>query len=71
MREILGFTVEYLSKVMADLAPVIVVGADVRMPSIYWAYRLYGDATRADELSERNDIKHPMWMGTEFEALAR
>lgn len=71
MRDLLGLAVDYLSKVMADLAPVIVVEVPARMPSLYWAYRLYGDATRGDELAARNRIKHPMWMPREFEALAR
>lgn len=71
LRELMGLTIEFLSKLMADLAPVIVVESGVRLPTLYWAYRLYGDAKRGDELWARNDVKHPMWLPGEFEALAR
>ena len=41
------------------------------MPSLWWANRLYGDAKRADEIVERNGVKHASFMPPEFEALAR
>lgn len=71
LRELQGFTIEYLSALITDLAPVMQIEAGARMPSIYWGYRLYKDAARADELWARNRIKHPAWMPTVFEALAR
>lgn len=71
LRELQGLTIEYLSKLIADLAPIIQVEAHNMMPSIYWAYRLYADAERADELSARNHIKHPSFMPTVFEAQSR
>lgn len=71
LRELQGLTCDYLSKLTATLAPVLQVETKALMPSIYWAYRLYEDATRADELSDRNRIKHPSFMPTVFEALAR
>ncbi|MFZ4807465.1 MAG: DNA circularization N-terminal domain-containing protein [Hyphomicrobiaceae bacterium] len=66
-----GRTVEHLTREITDLAPVLSVGSEVSMPSLWWAFRLYGDATRAGELAERNRIKHPSFMPLEFEALAR
>lgn len=71
MRALEGAAIEYLTKLMTDLAPVIVLEAPVRLPSLYWGWRLYGDATRGDQLWERNSVKHPAWLPTEFEALAR
>ncbi len=71
MRDLMGLTVEFLTRKMADLAPVLSIEARSVLPTLYWAYRLYGDPMRAQELWERNSIIHPMWVPTEFEALAR
>jgi len=71
LRNLQGLTIEFLSKLIADLSPVMQIEAQTRMPSTYWAYRLYGDANRDEELWLRNEIKHPMWMPVEFEALVR
>lgn len=62
---------EHLTRVMADLAPIIIATSDRQMPALWWAQRLYGDATRADELAKRNIVKHPLFMPREIEALAR
>ena len=62
--------VEYLSRAIATLAPVVPVGAPVALPSLFWAWRLYGDPTRAVELMARNGVPHPSFMPTDFEALA-
>jgi len=66
-----GRTVEYLSRAIADLAPVVAVSALVTMPSLWWANRLYGDAGRATELVAKNRVKHPSFMPLEFEALVQ
>jgi prophage DNA circulation protein len=66
-----GDVAEHLTTLIANMAPVLVVGAPRRMPALWWANRLYGDATRADEIVKRNGIKHASFMPTEFEALAR
>lgn len=63
--------VEYLSRAILDRAPIIDVGANRRMPSLWWAHRLYQDPTRSTELVERNRVPHPSFMPTDFEALAR
>lgn len=62
--------VAYLSQTIATLAPVVTVGAPVALPSLFWAWRLYGDPTRAVELVARNGVPHPSFMPTDFEALA-
>jgi prophage DNA circulation protein len=63
--------IEYLSRTILDLAPVVTVTANAVMPSLYWAWRLYGDPSRADDLVARNRVVHPSFMPAEFEALAR
>lgn len=71
LSDISGRTAEYLTRLFADLAPVVVVEAPRSLPSLWWAQRLYGDAARASELSIRNTVKHPGFMPLSFEALAR
>lgn len=63
--------VKAISAQTADLAPVIDVTAPQSMPALYWAYRLYGDPSRADELVARNDVTRPAFMPSRFEALSR
>lgn len=62
--------VEYLSRAILDLAPVNTISANLSMPSLYWAWRLYGDPRRGDELVARNRVVHPAFMPADFEALA-
>ena len=66
-----GRVVDYLSRLINDLAPVIGIEAARRMPSLYWAWRLYADPHRAGELVARNAVSHPSFMPLEFSALAR
>lgn len=70
LQTLAGNVAEFLSRQIADLAPIVVVSAPLRMPSLYWAQRLYGDAGRAGELVARNAVAHPSFMPVEFEALA-
>lgn len=63
--------VEYLSRRIADLAPVVVVEAGRTMPSLWWSNRLYGKHDRAGEIVARNRIIHASFMPATFEALAR
>ena len=62
--------VEYLSRVITTTAPIITVPAQVMLPSLVWAWKLYQDPTRAPELVARNDVPHPSYMPLRFEALA-
>lgn len=64
-------TITYLSRAILDLAPVIRVEANMSMPSLFWAWRLYQDPSRTTDLVERNRVAHPSFMPPEFEALAR
>jgi prophage DNA circulation protein len=66
-----GRVVDYLSRLITDLAPVVTVEASRQMPSLFWAWRLYADPTRSDEPVARNQVRHPSFMPTVFQALAR
>jgi prophage DNA circulation protein len=61
--------VEYLSRKITTLVPSVTVSANDRMPSLYWAWRLYADPNRAMEIVSRNDVVHPSYIPREFIAL--
>lgn len=63
--------VNYLSRAVLDLAPVIHVEANLVLPSLFWAWRLYQDPARSREITARNKLPHPSFVPPEFEALAR
>ena len=54
----------------ASLAPVVTRNFAVNLPAAVMAWRLYSDATRADDLVTRNNPPHPAFMPTTVEALA-
>lgn len=62
--------VDYLSHLIADLKPVVTVETARSLPSLALAWRLYADPLRASELVARNQVRHPSFMPTEFQALA-
>jgi prophage DNA circulation protein len=64
-------TVQYLSTAIINLAPVVTVEANISLPSLYWAWRLYADPNRSTELVARNQVPHPSFMPPSFEALAK
>jgi prophage DNA circulation protein len=64
-------TVDFLSRAVLDLAPVISVSANMPMPSLFWAWRLYSDPARSVDLVARNRVVHPSFMPAQFEALSR
>lgn len=64
-------TIDYLSRSILDLAPVVQVSASLGMPSLYWSWRIYGTADRAEELADRNRVPHPSFMPNTFEALSK
>lgn len=68
LTDLQGQATSALSRQVADLAPVLAVEAGTRMPSAWWAHRLYGTPERADELARRNRVKHPLFMPKAFEA---
>lgn len=62
--------VSYLTKVIADLRPVVTVTAQRLLPSLWWAWRLYQDPTRAAEIVARNDVAHPSFCPQQLQVLA-
>jgi prophage DNA circulation protein len=70
LQDLRARAVDHISAAIADLRPVVTVAANEPMPSLWWAWRLYQDPTRASELVARNKIKHPAWMPERFSALA-
>lgn len=71
MTKLRDATVEYLSRAIIDLAPVVRVTASLSRPSLYWSWRMYGDPNRAMQLVERNRVAHPSFMPPQFEALGK
>ncbi len=63
--------IEWLTRTINDLAPVITVESNVIRPSLDLAWRLYADPARADELVARNSVRHPSFMPRTIEALSR
>lgn len=63
-------TVAYLTKLIADLRPILSVGAPRSLPSIWWAWRLYQDPTQAPEIVARNKVRHPSFCPQTLEVLA-
>ncbi|MFZ5715753.1 MAG: DNA circularization N-terminal domain-containing protein [Bradyrhizobium sp.] len=66
-----GKVIEWLTKTINTLAPVIVVESARIMPSIALGWALYGDPTRGIELVARNNVRHPSFMPRTIEALSR
>jgi hypothetical protein len=64
-------SIAYFQRLITDLAPVLTFETSARMPSLYWACRLYNDAGRAAELAGRNQAIHPSFLPESFEALAK
>jgi prophage DNA circulation protein len=63
--------IDYLSRSILDLAPVITISANLVMPSLFWAWRLYQNPNRAFEIAGRNRLPHPSFVPVEFEALGK
>ena len=62
--------VTYFSGTVANLAAVVTIDANVMAPALFWAWRLYADPTRAQEIIDRNRVPHPAFVAARFEALA-
>lgn len=61
--------IKAVTQAVTTLNPVVELTLNESMPSLYLAYRLYQDPTRAQELVDRNDVAMPSFMPTTFEAL--
>lgn len=65
-----GLVAELATRRAADVAPLITVSAPLRLPALWWAWRLYADPSRAEGLAARARAPHLAVMPREFEALA-
>lgn len=63
------YAVKAVTKSLATLSPVVTITSNLSLPSLYWAYRLYGDPARFAELADRNGVPNPSYMPPNFEAL--
>jgi prophage DNA circulation protein len=66
-----GKVIDWLTKTINTLAPVIVVESAQIMSSLALSWALYADPTRAAELVARNNVRHPSFMPRTIEALSR
>lgn len=66
-----GAVIDYLSRAINDLAPVITIEASRIMPSLFWAWRLYADPRRGVEIVARNATRHPSFVPATFAAVSR
>lgn len=65
-----GIVAELAQRQEADLAPLITVSANRPLPALVWAWSLYADPGRVDELVTRSGASHPGFLPEYFEALA-
>lgn len=65
-----GLAAALTARLEADIAPLITVSAGRRLPSLVWAYALYRDPGRAEEIAWRARAFHPAFMPERFEVLA-
>lgn len=70
LTEVRDTAITYLTRLLTDLAPVNMFETGTSMPSLWWSWRLYADAGRAEELIARNRAFHASFMPREIEALA-
>ena len=70
IQDLRGSVVDYLTRLIADLKPVVTVETASQMPSLALAWRLYADPLRAEELVARNAVRHPSFLPQTLSALA-
>lgn len=61
----------HLTSVALNLPELREVDLNGSLPSLAAAYRLYGDANRADELVDSTRVEHSLWLPTKFEARSK
>jgi hypothetical protein len=65
-----GLLAELVRRQETDIAPLIEVSLPAPLPSLVWAWRLYGDPSRADELARRSGASNPATLPERFTALS-
>ncbi|UNJ22056.1 DNA circularization protein [Microcystis phage vB_MweS-yong2] len=70
LRALRGLAGELITRRAAGIAPLINVSAGRPLPALWWAWTLYADPLRADELRARVRAPHPAALPVSFEALS-
>ncbi|PZR94174.1 MAG: hypothetical protein DI537_08780 [Stutzerimonas stutzeri] len=65
-----GLLAELVRRQETDIAPLIEVALPEPLPSLVWAWRLYGDPGRADEVARRSGASNPAFLPERFTALS-
>lgn len=65
-----GTLAELVRRQETDIAPLIEVALPAPLPSLVWAWRLYGDPSRADEVARRSGAPNPAFLPERFTALS-
>lgn len=71
LRNLRAAVAQDLTTRAADLAHITTVTTPAPVPALVLAHRLYGDATRADELAGYAQAPSPVFLPTSFKALDR
>ncbi|WP_316191607.1 MULTISPECIES: DNA circularization N-terminal domain-containing protein [unclassified Bradyrhizobium] len=71
VEDLRGKVIEWLTRTIVNLAPVITVESARQRPSLVLAWRLYADPMRGDELVARNNVRNPFFMPRVIAALSR
>jgi prophage DNA circulation protein len=70
LRLLRASVIEDLTAREGDLAMVVTITTALPTPALTLAYRLYGDASRYDDLVARANPVSPLFMPTSFQALS-
>lgn len=65
-----GTLAELVRRQETDIAPLIEVTLPEPLPSLVWAWRLYGDPARADDVARRSGAPNPAFLPERFTALS-
>ncbi len=60
----------YLTRIAADLAPLVHVSAGATLPALWWSWYLHGDVVQASEIVARAKAPHPGFMPITFQTVA-
>ena len=70
LRDLRAAVCAWFDATILDLKPVILATAPRSLPAVWWAWRLYADPGRAQELVDRNRAPHPSFLPATIEAVA-
>ncbi|MCB2106352.1 MAG: DNA circularization N-terminal domain-containing protein [Rhodobacteraceae bacterium] len=71
IEQLRGSVIEWLTRTINDLAPIVMVESARIRPALDLAWVLYADPSRGDELVARNAVRNPLFVPHRIEALSR